>query len=461
MIENLLAVNNLEAQHSVIGSMLRDGSCVGLVATKLSADDFSDTTCRNAFICAKQLYSSGRPVDRITLQDAVGGGEAWANWAAQLLDVTPTAANVAAYADIVREQTSFFALRGMAQELLETVNLEQASKIVKAMNGQLVSSSQVHTWTAAELAEDFIERLTTVEKPKFLRWGMPTPDLKIQAVRGDYILLGGYSSSGKTLLSLQFALVQASSNRVGYYTLETQPEKMADRMFAYLSGLSLPAIKRHDLSRDEVELAKKAAELFAKRFPIEFVHAARWTVEDIIAHALSRGYEIIYIDYVQLIEGDGREPEKDRIARVSRKLKLFGQVCNVTIVGLAQFHRETTDKDGKKRLPDMQSFYGSGQLERDADIAFVLYPKDSEDNDSPRILFVAKNKDGPRFKRELSFRGATQTMTEVVEDKSRKIAKNLQKTGRAAKKSAWDKHPAQVTFTELTGSDSGNPFADT
>lgn len=455
MTDNLLVLDSLQAQHSVIGSMLIDPECVGLVITKLTPNDFSDATCRNAFAAAKHLFISGQPIDVTTLQDAVCGGDAWAKWARQLVDITPTSANVGAYADIVRKQSVFFAIRANCQRILdEAVNLDQAIEIVRTMSGLTVSSTQVHTWTAEELANDFIARLRAARKAKFLRWGMPSLDALIQAELGDYILLGGYSSAGKTLLSLQFAQQQARTHSVGYYTLETQPGKMADRLFAYLAELSLASIKRQDLSQEEYERAMVAADLFVKKSPIEFTHAAGWTVEDIIAHAISRGYKIIYIDYVQLIEGDSRESEKDRIARVSRRLKLFGQVFGVAVVGLAQLHREGKDKDGKKLRPGMQSFYGSGQLERDADVAFVLYTKDEDDNDSNRILFVAKNKDGPRLKRELSFHGATQTMAEIIEDKSKAVARDMQAVGRAAKQNAYKK-PAdqQLSFEELAGAD--------
>lgn len=459
MIDNLLALDSLQSQQAVIGSMLIDPDCVGFVITKLSPKDFSDASCRNAFVAAKYLFTSGQPVDPVTLQDAVNGGDAWAKWAAHLIEVTPTSANVAAYADIVRKQSIFFAIRAHAQRILdEAVNLEQSTEIVRDMSGLTVSSNKVHTWTAEELANDFLARLKATEKPVFLKWGMPSLDSMIQAELGDYILLGGYSSAGKTLLSLQFAQRQARTHSVGYYTLETQPRKMADRMFAYLAELSLSAIKRQDISKEDFARAEQAANLFVSKSPIEFTHAAGWTVDDIIAHAISRGYKIIYIDYVQLIEGEAREAEKDRIARVSRRLKLFGQMFGVTVVGLAQLHREGTDKDGKKRLPDMQSFYGSGQLERDADVAFVLYAKDTEDNDSSRILFVAKNKDGPRLKRELSFHGATQTMAEIIEDKSKTVAREMQAIGQAAKKTAYQKQPQQVTFEELGGDDQNNPF---
>lgn len=470
MNENLLAISGLEAQHSVIGSILLDPACVGLVVSKLSAKDFSDATCRNAFSAAKELFIAGKPVDIVTVQDAVGGGSEWAKWACQVREVTPTSANVGLYADIVRKQASFFALRDKAQELLDTaINMDDAAALVKAMSGLLVSRNQVHTWTAAELADDFIRRMTSPTPPEYLPWGLPTADQKIQASLGDYILLGGYSSAGKTLLSIQMALAQAKRYRVGYYTLETQPEKMADRLFAHLCEIALTAIKRHDLNEKELALVGQAAKVFAQKMPIEFTQAAFWSVEDITAHALSRGYQIIWIDYIQLIEGDSKKTEAERIAYNSTRLKMFGQANKVTVVALAQFHRDESkgggsQEYGKKKEPSMQSFHGSSQLEKDADVAFLLFPEDPDKNNCARILKVGKNKDGPRFKRRLAFNGATQAMEEITEsedDKSCETAKALQAVGRTAKASAYSKSPKQVTFAELSGEDPDNPFDKT
>lgn len=463
MTDNLLAFDALQAQHSVIGSILLDPGCVGLVVSKLSDKDFSDTTCRNAFIAAKRLFAAGQPVDPVTLQDAVGGGAAWAKWARELRAVTPTSANVEAYADIVRKQAAFFAIREKAQEILETVNLEDASKIVKAMSGLLVSSSQVHTWTAQELAQDFIHRLTEVAPPEYLRWAFPSMDSRTTAELGDYVVLGGYPSAGKTLISLQMALIQAKKYRVGYYTLETQPEKMADRMFSYLSAVALKKIKQHELNPEELECVKQAAQLFASQMPIEFTQSTHWTVEDIMAHALSRGYQIIYIDYLQLIAGDDNGSENDRLAKISTSLKNFGQKNKVAVVTLAQLRRNEGPKGRRAewKPPDMSSFRGSGQIEQDADVAFLLYPEKPDDNSSNRILKLAKNKEGPRWKCTLSFHGATQMMAEVIEDRSKEVARELQAAGRAAKQNAYKKHPdQQVSFEELAGEDPDNPFKE-
>ena len=310
--------------------------------------------------------------------------------------------------------------------------------------------------------------MTSPNLPEYLPWGFPTADRMVQASLGDYILLGGYSSAGKTLLSIQMALAQAKRYRVGYYTLETQPEKMADRIFAHLCEIALTAIKRHDLNEKELALVSQAAKVFTKKTPIEFTQAAFWSVEDITAHALSQGYQVIWIDYIQLIEGDPKKTEADRIAYNSTRLKMFGQANKVTVAALAQFHRDESKstssqdrgKDSKKKEPSMQSFHGSSQLEKDADVAFLLFPENPDKNNCARILKVGKNKDGPRFRRRLAFSGATQTMTEIAEpeDKDRETAKTLQAIGRAAKATAYSKPPAQVTFAELSGDDSDNPF---
>lgn len=458
---DVLQVDRLEAQLSVIGSMLIDEKCVGLVLSRMTEDDFTDGTCRATFRAMRKLFSEGRPVDPVTVVDAMQGGEQYVQWAREAMELTPTAANVEIYAEIVRGQTALSRLKELGDRLSVATGLEEARKIVQESNGLLTGASRVERMTAAELAEDFIRRLTSREKPEYLPWGLPSADRDVYAEPGDMILLGGYPSSGKTLLSLQMALTQAAKYRVGYYTLETQPEKMADRIFARLAKLSLTAIKRRDLPETALARAAQAASLFATATPIDFIQASGLSVDDITTDAICRGYQVIYIDYLQLVEAPGVR-SSDRygtVTAVSRGLKVFAQRHKVAVVALSQLARvEKTGKDGAFVPPSMQSFRESGQIEQDADAAFLLWLQDPNDNRSDRILKLGKNKEGRKFVATLRFDGSTQTMEEVEkppEDHS--VAAQLAADGRAAKR-ANRALSGQVQFRELRGGDEDNPF---
>lgn len=453
----------IEAQQSVVGSMLIDDRCVGAVLSKLREEDFTDGACKSAFRVIRELFTEGRPVDPVTVLDAMHGGETYANWLADLMKITPTAANVEFYADIVKRSTALYRLREQADRLLLAADLDEARRIVQDMSALTTDAGRVERMTAAQLAEDFIRRITSEDKPEYLPWGFPSADRIVYAERGDLCLLGGYPSAGKTLLSIQMALAQAKRYRVGYYTLETRPEKMADRMFAHLAKLSLEAIKRRDLPDQALARAAQAAALFTSETPIDFIRGAGLTVDDIAADAVAKGYEIIYTDYLQLIEVPGMRPG-DRygaVTAVSRGLKIFGQRTNTTVVALAQLSRpekEKTGKGGEQKLipPSMQSFRESGQIEQDADVAFLLWAEDPNNNQSQRTFKLGKNKEGRKFSVSLAFNGPMQTMIEVEKPPDNRVAAELAAAGRAAKRA--NRMNGQLQFQELHGSDDDNPF---
>ena len=140
------------------------------------------------------------------------------------------------------------------------------------------------------------------------------------------------------------------------------------------------------------------------------------------------------------------------------ELKSFGQANGVAVIALAQLSRAKETKGGDKVPPDMHSFRSSGQIEQDADAAFLLWAEDPDDNRSNRILKLGKNKEGEKFKATLHFDGSTQTMVELEEQKQNNtVAAQLAAAGRAAKR-ANRAAAGQVQFREVKGEDRDNPF---
>lgn len=458
---NLLTVDSLGAEQSVIGSMLIDDKCVKAVMAELPAVDLADGPCRNTYQAIRKLSMEGKAVDPVLVQEAVGGGQDWSKWAASLMEATPTAANVMEYVRIVKECAQYRRLREGASRVLETSTLADARQAVQALSAAAVGQEVRTGSTASELAAAFWERLKG-EKPEYIPWGIETADAKVCAQLGDLVLLGGYPSAGKTLLSLQFALLQAQKGyKVGYYSLETTGIKVTDRIVCHLSNVPLGKIKDRALTSMDYQALAKATAGFAS-LPFEVIEAAGWTVDDITAHAVSRGYQIIYIDYLQLVPG----PEKsnyDRVSATSRKLKIFAPRHRVAVVALAQLTRpdKVTRKDGTQVLipPTMQSFKESGQMEQDADAAFLLWESVPDDYKSPRKFKLGKNKEGERFTTMLAFDGARQRMVEMEDEPDTSVVGELAAQGRAAK--AHNRAAAQnnqVTFRELTVNNEENPF---
>lgn len=459
---DLALTGGLRAQLSVIGSMLIDDRCVPLVLPKLTPRDFTDGTCRATFSAIQKLIQEGRPVDPVTVVDAMKGGDKYIGWVREAMEATPTAANVEAYIPVVRNSAALYRLRELADKVLQCVDLEDAEPLVRKMSSALSATDRMPRMTGPELAANFMERMGSRDKPQYLPWGIPTADRATYAELGDVILLGGYASSGKTLLSILMAMAQAKAGyRVGYYSLETKPEKMADRMFASLAKVSMGQIKSRTFGAYEWEKFAEAANCVATVCPFDVIRAAGSTVDDITTDAIGHGYQVIYVDYVQLVQVPGVR-NSDRYAQVtaaSQGLKTFAQSTNTAVVALAQLSRP--DKEGKSGNyvpPSMHSFRESGQLEQDADVAFLVYPSDPNDNSSNRVFKIGKNKEGPRPNVELAFRGDTQTMVELEPAPDRSAGAELAAKGRAVK--AANRAKAQVEFQEIKGGNKDNPFTD-
>lgn len=460
MGENLLLTGSIPAQEAVIGSMLVDDACIPVVLSGMRPEDFSDGTCRATFRAIQRLVLSGAPADPVTILDAMKGGEEYVAWMRRVMEETPTAANVAHYMEISRAGSALCRLRNCADRLLLCGDLEEAKQVVRDMSAALSATSNMPRMTAEDLAKDFLLRMNTDAKPEYLPWGIPTADRTVYAELGDVILLGGYPSAGKTLLSLQMALAQAKRYKVGYYSLETRPEKMADRMFSHLSGVPLDAIKRREFSGSEWSKFAEATAQFVGNCPFDIIRAAGSSVEDISSDAIAKGYQIIYVDYLQLIEVPGVRPGERyaAVTAISRGLKLFAQRHNVAVVALAQLVRPEKEKQ-KLIPPSMQSFRESGQIEQDADAAFLLWATDPNDNRSSRTLKLGKNKEGKKFSIELSFNGSTQTMVEMEGlDHPYSAAAEYIAAGKAIKARNRAQSSGQIRFSETQSHEDDNPF---
>lgn len=461
---DLALTGGREAQLSIIGSMLIDERCVPLVLSRLAPDDFVDGTCKATFLAIRKLTLAGRPTDPVTVVDAMQGGDKYVGWVREVMELTPTAANVEEYINITRRSAVLYRLRELADKVLSCTDLDDAEPLVRKMSAALSATDRMPRMTGPELSADFMRRMDSRDKPQYLPWGLPTADRAVWAELGDMVLLGGYASSGKTLLSIAMAQAQARAGyRVGYYSLETRPEKMADRMFAALARVPLARIKTRQFSQDEWDRFAEAANVAATVCPFDVIRAAGSTVDDVTADAVGHGYQVIYVDYVQLLRAPGVR-DGDRYAvvtAVSQQLKSFAQSTNTAVVALAQLSRpeKSRDRAGKPVPPSMHSFRESGQLEQDADAAFLLYPSDPDDNTSSRIFKIGKNKEGPRPRVELAFRGDTQTMVELQPGPDRSVAAELSARGRAVKQ-ANRAAAGQVEFRELRGGEEDdNPFA--
>lgn len=397
------------AQVSVIGSVLLEPELAGEILLRLPDGDFLSTVCRQAYQAIRALFQAGETVDPVTVRQKLGGGSEWNTFLLQAMELTPTTAHVWEYVRSVREQARLERLHTLGLELAGAVDLEDAGSIVDKASGELVERSGVRFVTLEQAMLDFYERHR--EQHEYFTWPLPKLNDRLYVEGGDLVVLGGYASAGKTALALMFAWHLAEQGkRVGFFSLETGDRKLHDRLIAHTMGMNFANIKRSTLTEEDYEALNRAAPRLTAP-PLEFVDASGMTAGDIRAFALSRRYEAVFIDYLQLVRGD-RPGRYDTVTGTSIALHQMSQSTGIAVFALSQLNR-AEKVQGREKAPTMASLRESGQIEQDADVVLLLYKVDSEDPKSPRKLLVAKNKEGEQAKFRLAFDGSTQTFREL------------------------------------------------
>lgn len=395
----------LLAQNSVLGSMLIDANTVGDVVTVLRPEDFTDPTGRDVFRAIRELYLSDEKIDPVTVLHKMGApSPELRQYLLRVMDETPTTANLREWMAIVREGASVRAAQSVGLELISegTATMEQVREIVARLNGLIVDSPGVECLSMEQGILNFYEELERT--PRYIPWGIDFLDSGLTAEASDYVVLGGYPSDGKTALALSMAYHQARSLRVGFFSLETKNSKLFNRVFSSAAQVSGVRIKHRTLTEKDYDLlACKSEEVRSRQ--LSLIRSSSMTVEDIASYTRAKRFEVIYIDYLTLIQAPGRT-EFEQATYISKALHRFAQDTGVTVVALSQLSRP---ESGKVKPPTLASLRSSGQIEQDADIVMFVYREEPGRLRSRRILAVEKNKEGETGRVPLLFNGETQT----------------------------------------------------
>lgn len=393
-------------QATVIGSMLIDEKTIGPTLADVQPEDFTDIPYRKIFLTIRKMFSEQRVIDPATVMDDVKA-DGTADWYALIqycIVTTPSAANYQEYIRILREDARVLRVNRIGEKLMSCRDMDSAQELTAELQAGLVGRGKMKTTTMAQGLEDFFARHRT--KESYLKWGFSELDEALYVSTGNFVILAGYASDGKTAMALSMALTQSVDKRVGFYSLETNDGTLMDRLVARAAMISMKKIKRSELDEEDYSsVAELSSELLSHK--LEIVSASGYTVEDIFADAQSKRYEIIYIDYIQLIRGDKRFGGAEEIAGISKAIHTSAQSTGINVIGLSQFSRP--DKSAKVRpAPTMSDLRGSGQLEQDADVIMLLYREEPEAANSRRVLKIAKNKEGEIGQMFLCFDGAIQ-----------------------------------------------------
>lgn len=397
----------LDAEYSVIGCMLVTPEIMGELLSITREQDFLRPELRTIYSAAAQIFLRGKKPDPVLVREAVG-----AEYNALMMDcmdITPSTANWREYVAIMQEQTRVAQFRALTMEF-EKIDTTDDARALIARAGEILSTkncSNVVTMEQALLT--FAEEQAT--KREFLHWGLTKLDTQLYTDYGDFIILAGRPSAGKTALALQMAMHMGRQDNVGIYSLETGTNKLTNRMVANACTVSFSNINRRTM--DEAEL-KRTIELRKKMLAlkIDYIKASGMSVQDILATALARRHKIIFIDYLQLVHAKGKD-RFEQVTNVSVALHELAQANDILVVALSQFSRPQNGRaDHGPTLTDLRE---SGQIEQDADVVLALY--ENEDDDAPageRMLRVLKNKEGTLGEFPLSFDGDLQQFCEYM-----------------------------------------------
>lgn len=273
----------LDAQVAILGAMLIDERCIGPVVAGISPEDFSTPAYKTMFLTIRRQFSAGETVDPVTVVDALKGDKSadWCDLARQLMELTPTSANAMEYVKILRRDARLRRVQILGMTLAGSGDMDDAGDIVSKINAEMVERQGLKAMTMEEGLQLFYERRK--QTPEYLPWGLSDLDGKLYAERGDYIIIGGAPSDGKTALALASAWRQAEKYRVGFFSLETGKGKAIDRLMAHVAQIQMASLKHNTLSEEDYQTVADLSPRILSRH-LEIVPAASATVADMFAY---------------------------------------------------------------------------------------------------------------------------------------------------------------------------------
>jgi replicative DNA helicase len=386
----------LDAQYSVLGSALIEPKVVSLIMAETQESDFSGP-CRTVYQTISDVFNSGFPVDVVSVASKLPND--YREFLAQLMEITPTAANVGTYIAICREQSRVLSCREIGKELSACEDSKTARSLVEEASKMMSSVQSNRAASMESLMRRFYER---AEKPvRYLSWPIRELESELHVGAGKFMILGAEPSVGKTAFALQCAWHWASAGKIGFFSFETDPDTLFDRLISSFTGIPMESIKTNRITRKEWDAICQASQAITQR-KLELISAAGMTVSDIRAKIMESGYKVVIIDYLQIVSAKGGS-RYEQVTNISIDLHTMAQSLGVIVLALAQLSRSEGD-----RVPKNSDLRESGQIEQDADLILMLQLAKQSCPEGPRNLYVTKNKEGRLFQMLLTFDGRHQ-----------------------------------------------------
>ncbi|MBR6281688.1 MAG: replicative DNA helicase [Lachnospiraceae bacterium] len=420
--------NSLEAEQSVIGSMLMDKDAIIAAMESLQGEDFFHQSYGMLFDTIIEVYNAGEDaMDPVVLTNKLREKNAPAeisdvNFLLSLMEHVPTSINIKSYCDIVSQKAMLRKIIRMSQsiendcykddepvsDVMDRIEKEFLALLQNRGVGDFVPIRQV--------VLNALEKIASAAKMQGSVTGIPTGftdlDYKMAGLQpSDLILLAARPSMGKTAFVLNIAQhVAFHENKcTAIFSLEMSKEQLVNRLFSLESRVDAQKLRTGNLQDFEWQELVEGANIIAGS-PLIIDDTPGISISEMRSKCRKfkqeQGLDLIIIDYLQLMSGSGKAVSRQQeVSDISRALKGLARELNVPVIALSQLNRGVEQRDDKR--PMMSDLRDSGAIEQDADVVMFIYRDDyyNKDTDRKNIseIIIAKQRNGPVGTTELAW----------------------------------------------------------
>ena len=429
--------SSLEAEQSVLWSLLIDKDGFIIIGDLLEVDDFYDDANAKIYDVMFELFRFNKPIDLITVREKLDDKKfldaIWGlSYLTELTEIVPTSANIFEYAQIVKNKA---VLRRLIKSWNEVVwlgyqedtpineLLEKSEKSLFWVTQTFIKNKLVHindilTQRYEEFAE--IHENPDLIKDHRLQTGYGNLDEKLTGLKWwDMVIVAARPSMGKTALAMNLAQnIWFNKKSVAIFSLEMSKEQLTDRMIASAMGIDSWKLQKGELEDKEFAKIWEAMEMLSAA-DIYIDDSAGWNLVDLKSKArrlkMESQLDLVIIDYLQLMSNGNSMNRVQEVSEISRGIKSLARELDVPIIALSQLSRAVESRPDKR--PVLSDLRESGSIEQDADIVMMIYREDYYDEFSERKwvtdLFIRKNRNGPTGSVQLMFQKSNQKFIEI------------------------------------------------
>lgn len=425
---------NLEAEQSVLGSILIEPSCMETVVAEINAESFFLPQHKAIFSSMMMMYTQSRAIDPVIIADVLAkngtydtaGGR---DYLLQLAQSVPSTANIENYVAIVKEQYYLRSLVEISNDIIDkaTGSDADASIILESAEQAIYNIRQGRdkngpTKVSEVIVNDVYNNLALItgedkEKYKGISSGFGMLDKYLTGLnKSDLILIGARPAMGKTSFALNIAqnIAMGARKKCVVFSLEMTKQQLAERLLSAQAGVESQKLKTGELTDSEWERLGAAAGQF-NDVELYLDDTSSITVPEIKSRIRRmKNVDCVIIDYLGLISSATKKENRvQEVSEITRNLKMMAKDLNIPVICCAQLSRGT-EGHGKNHKPQLSDLRESGSIEQDADIVLFLYREDYYRNDvtedkqdeidaNKTELIVAKNRHGATGTIEMTF----------------------------------------------------------